>query len=159
MKSTIISMFIVLIVMITIPMFLFGDGDLAQKFGFGTGDAAENLRDKAPKNIRAVVTDKEFEVYKWVDEHGVTQFGGKPPQVGTASEKIILSPNANVIDAVKMPEKEALETAKPQVYSVGSPYSPDGMKKLVDDSMNVQEMLNQRQADQDKMMQGMFKQK
>ena len=151
MKSTIISMFIVLIVMITIPMFLFGDGDLAQKFGFGTGDAAENLRDKAPKNIRAVVTDKEFEVYKWVDE--------QPPQVGTASEKIILAPNANVIDAVKIPETEALATAKPQVYSVGSPYSPDGMKKLVDDSMNVQEMLNQRQADQDKMMQGMFKQK
>ncbi|MDH5613032.1 MAG: DUF4124 domain-containing protein [Gammaproteobacteria bacterium] len=161
MKSTIISMFIVLIVMVTLPMFLFGDGDLAQKFGFGNGgaDADNELFGKTPKNVRAVVTDKKVEVYKWVDEYGVTQFSNLPPQEGGGSEKIVLSPNTNIMDAVKIPEKEQEEEVKSQVFSLGSPYSPGGMKKMVDDSMAMQEQLNQRQADQDKMIQDMFKQK
>ncbi|MDT8451708.1 MAG: DUF4124 domain-containing protein [Gammaproteobacteria bacterium] len=92
MKSTIISMFIVLIVMIALPMFLFDNGDLAQKFGFGNGagsaEMVEDLRAKAPKNIQQVVTDQPVEVYKWVDEHGVTQFSNRPPEKSRESEKI-----------------------------------------------------------------------
>ena len=99
MKSTIISMFIVLIVLITIPMFLFGDGDLAQKFGFGAGGAAENLRDKTPKNIRALVTDKDVEVYKWKNE----EKWAKPPKKsewGTLITKV--APNNLMISGYKL---------------------------------------------------------
>lgn len=161
MKSTIISMFIVLIVMITVPMFLFGDGDFAQKFGFGggNGNVTEDLRDKAPKNIKAVVTDKKVEIYKWVDEHGVTQFSNTPPFEGGESEKIVLSPDTNVIDAIKIPEKEQKEAGGPTVFSLASPYSPGGMKKMIDDSQDIKEKLNQRQAEQDKMLQDLLKQK
>jgi hypothetical protein len=152
MKSTIISMFIVLIVMITVPMFLLGDGDMAKKFGFGgRGEEA-----KLPKNVQTVATDKELEIYKWADEYGVMQFSNMPPEDGK-SEMIILSPNTNVVDAFKIPEKEQEESAKPQVFSLGSPYSPGGMKKMVDDSLDLQKTLNERQAEQDKMMKDLFK--
>lgn len=162
MKSTIISMCIALMLMIVVPMVLFGDNEIAEKFGFGRGgksDTKEDLRDKLPKNIKAVVTDKEVEVYKWTDKHGVMQFSHLPPQDGTDSEKLVLSPNTNVMDAIKIPEKEKEEVAKPQVFSLGSPYSPGGMKKMVDDSSELKETLNQRQADQEKMLQDLFPQK
>ncbi len=161
MKSTIISMFIVLIVMITLPMFLFGNGDLAQKFGFGNGGAGEvieDLRAKAPKNIQTVVTDEKVEVYKWVDEHGVTQFSNRPPEMSGKSEKIVLSPDTNVISAVKIPEKEAEVAASPQVHSLSSPYSPGGMKKIMDEATGMQEKLDQRKLEQDKALQGLFPQ-
>ena len=162
MKSTIISMFIVLIVMITVPMFLLGDGDFAQKFGFGgggSGNEIEDLRAKAPKNVKEVVTDKKVEIYKWVDEHGVTQFSNTPPFEGGESEKIVLSPDINVMDAIKIPEEEQKVAAKPEVFSLGSPYSPDGMKKMIDDSQDVKETLNQRQAEQEKILQDILNQK
>lgn len=159
MKSTIISMFIVLIVMITLPMFLFGNGELAQKFGFGSGDdgeTIEELRVKAPKNIQTVVTDEQVEVYKWVDEHGVIQFSNRPPEKSRESEKIVLSPNTNIISAIRIPEKEPEAAASPQVHSLSSPYSPGGMKKIMDDATGMQEMLDQRRMEQDKALQGMF---
>jgi len=155
-------MFIVLIVLITVPMFLLSDSDFAKNFGLGGDDgidAKEDLQANVPKNIKAVVTDKEVEVYKWADEHGVMQFSSVPPQEGEDSEKIVLSPDTNVVDAFKIPEKEQEEVAEPRVYSLSSPYTPGGMKKMVEDSKDLQETLNQRQADQDKMMQDLFKQK
>ncbi len=161
MKSTIISMFIVLIVMITLPMILFENGDLAQKFGFGNGGAdetIEDLRDKAPRNIQAVVTDEKVEVYKWVDEHGVTQFSNRPPETSSKSEKIVLSPDINVISAIKVPEKEPEVAAGPQVNSLSSPYSPGGMKNILDEASGMQEKLDQRRLDQDKALQGLFQQ-
>lgn len=145
--------------MIVVPLFLFGDGDFAQKYGFGNGAGGgkKDLQDKTPKNIQAVVTDKKVEVYKWVDEHGVMQFSSTPPFEGGESEKIVLLPDTNIMDAIKIPEKEVEEAEKSQVFSLGNPYSPGGMKETVDDSKELQEKLNQRQAEQDKMMQEIFK--
>ena len=156
-------MFIVLILMITVPLLLFGDKEITQNFSFGFGGSSdgdmEDLKKKAPKNIKAVVTDKKVEVYKWTDEHGIMQFSSIPPQEGYTSEMMVLSPNTNVLDAVKIPEKEKPAELKQQVFNVGSAYTPSGMKKMVDDSSELQEKLNQRQADQDKMIQDLFPQK
>ena len=153
MKSTIISMIIVLILMIAVPLFLFGDGEFTKGFGSGSDSA------KIPENIEAVVTDKKVEVYKWVDEHGVMQFSSAPPFEGGESEKIVLLPDTNIMDAIKIPEKEVEEAGKSQVFSLGKPYSPGGMKEMVDESKELKEKLNQRQAEQDKMMQEIFKPK
>ena len=154
MKPTIISMFIVLIVMIAVPMLMFEDGRFVDRFGFFGGGSEKS--DKLPQNIQQVVTDKKVEVYKWVDEHGVTQFGQSPPEQGVESEKITLSPDTNVVDALKIAEEEPEIEEKPSVFSLGSPYSPGGMKDLVEDSINTQEMLNQRQTEQEQMMQDLF---
>lgn len=162
MKSTIISMFIVLIVLMIVPVFMFSDGDLLEKFGFGGGsgsvsDSVENLKAKAPKNLQNVTTDKKVEVYKWVDEHGVMQFSSTPPVDGGNSEKMVLSPNANVVDAVKIPAKEPEVESKSQVVNLSSPYSPSGMKDMIENTMKIQEQMNSQRADQDKMLQKMIK--
>ena len=159
MKSTIISMFIVLIVMITLPMYLLNDDNFAQKLGqiWGNGDGVTtDAQTNGPKNVKTVVTDKKIEVYKWMDEHGVMQFSNVPPE-SRESEMMVLSPETNVMDAIKIPEKEAELVGRPNVTSLGSPYSPDGMKKLVDESIEMKETLNQRQADQEKMIKDIFK--
>ena len=155
-------MFIVLLLMIVVPMVLFGDKDLIKKFGFSGGgkeDMTEDLQVKAPKNVQAVVTDKKVEVYKWEDEYGVMQFSNTPPFEGDDFEKMVLSPDTNIMDAIKVSEKEPDEITKPKVFSLSSPYSPGGMKKMVEDSTALQEQLNDRQAEQDKMIQDLFKQK
>ena len=161
MKSTIISMFIVMTLLIAIPVFLLGDGDFAKNFNFGTGSAGdeiEDLQEKAPKNVQAVVTDKKIEIYKWVDEYGVMQFSNTPPFGGDKFEKMVLSPDTNIMDAIKIPEKEEEAEAEQQIFSVGNPYSPDGMKKMIDDSENIKENLNLRQAEQESFLQDILNQ-
>lgn len=147
-------MFIVLIVMITLPMYLLNDDDFVQKLGqiWGNGDGvATDAQNNGPKNVKTVVTDKKVEVYKWIDEHGVMQFSHLKP-VSRESELMVLSPETNVMDAIKIPEKEPELIGKPKVTSLGSPYSPAGMKKLVDESIEMKDTINQRQADQEKML-------
>lgn len=158
MKSTIISMIIVLMVMVAVPMIFLGDGNLAERLGFGGFGGKEKPPAKLPKNIKAVITDKRVEVYTWVDEHGIKQFSNVPPQDGRESEMIVLSPNTNIIDAVKIPEQKTAVASTPKVYSIGNPYTPGGMKQVIDNSKDVQEMLNLRQAEQEQMMQELFPQ-
>ena len=160
MKSTIISMFIVMTLLIAIPVFLLGDGDFFKNFNFWAGSASddeiEDLQEKAPKNVQAVVTDKKIEIYKWVDEYGVMQFSSTPPFEVDKFEKMVLSPDTNIMDAIKIPEKEEEAEVRSQVYSLGNPYSPDGMKKMIDDSENIKETLNQRQAEQEGLLEELF---
>jgi len=160
MKSTIISMFIVMALLIAIPVFLLGEGDFAKNFNFGTGstsdDEIEDLQEKAPKNVQAVVTDKKIEVYKWVDEYGVMQFSNTPPFEGDKFEMMVLSPDINIVDAIKIPEEEQEAEAQPQVFNLGHPYSPEGMKKMIDDTENIRETLNQRQVEQESFLQGIL---
>ena len=158
MKSTIITMFIVLIVLMTVPALLYYNDDLAKKFGFGSTANSADDRAKTPKNIKAVVTDKKIDVYKWVDKHGVMQFSSTPPFEGGGFEMMELSPTTNVIDAYKAPKKEQEEASNPEVFNVGSPYSPGGMKEIVDESQNVRDKLNQRQAEQEKILQDLLEQ-
>lgn len=157
MKSTIISMIIVLIVMAGVPLLFLGDGNIAEKLGFGGSGNKAAAPAKLPKNIKTVVTDKKVEVYTWVNEHGIKQFSNTPPPEGGASEKMVLSPDTNIVDGFKAPVKETEVASRPKVFSVGNPYTPGGMKEVIDNTMDVRESMNQRQADQDKMMEDLFK--
>ena len=155
MKSTIISMLIVLMVMVAVPMFIMKDGDMLEKLGFG--GSTDNLKASAPKNVQAVKTDKRIEVYKWRDENGVMQFSQTPPQSGGSSEKMVLSPDTNVIDALKVTEKKEEAVSRGKVVSLRSPYSPGGVKDLIKGTKDVQQQLNEQQAQKEKMMKEMFK--
>lgn len=159
MKSTIISMLIVLVVMVVLPIIFLGDNDYAQRLGFdGFGKKGNAITSaKLPKNVKTVVTDKRVEVYTWVNEQGIKQYSNTPPPEGGASEKIVLTPGTNVIEGLKVPEEETEVASGSRVFSVGNPYTPGGMKEVIDNAKDVQELMNQRQADQEKMMQGIFK--
>ena len=107
---------------------------------------------KGAKNLSGVVTDEKVRVYKWRDENGVIQFGNEPPLSSSIdSEQIMLDPNSNVIQAVKVAEKE--EEVKSVVKTESAnPYSVNGMKKVVDDANDVEEVLHRRHAEHQKMM-------
>lgn len=156
MKSTIISMLIVLCVMAVVPMFLFGDKDLMSRFGFGPKDELSELRAKAPKNFTSVTTDKQVTVYKWRDEFGVMQFSNTPPPEGGPADTVVLTPDTNVVKAIKMPEAEPEKKTGPVVMSTRSPYTPGGMKDLLDNTSQLKDTLNQQQMEQQKMMEQMF---
>jgi hypothetical protein len=156
MKSTLISMVIVLCVLAVVPMLLFGDKDLLAKFGFGPKDELSALRAKAPKNFSTVTTDKKVTVYKWRDEHGVMQFSNTPPEEGGVADKVELLPDANVVKAIKVPEAEPAKQTGPVVMSTRSPYTPGGMKDLLDNTAQLKDTLNQQQMEQQKMMEQMF---
>ena len=156
MKSTLISMIIVLCVLAVVPMILLGDKDLLARFGFGPKDELSELRAKAPKNFTTVTTDKKVTVYKWRDANGVLQFSNSPPPDGGDSDTVELRPDTNLVKAIKVPEEEPETKSGPVVMTTGNPYTPGGMKQMIDTTMQLKDTLNQQQQDQQKMMEQMF---
>jgi len=152
MKSTIISMIIVLCVLATIPMFLLGDGSMLAKFGLdafsGSGE-----RSKVPKNITSVTTDEKVQVYKWRDKYGVMQFTNTPPPETQLVEMVELTPNTNIVKAVEVEEDEPEQKRSgPAVMMTGNPYTPGGMKDLLDTTSSLAEGMNQKQLEQQQLM-------
>jgi len=93
--------------------------------------------------------------YKWNDAAGNVQFTTKPPPAGIEYTIKGFDPDANVIQAVKIPPKESApkdaksSEAKPdKAEESGSPYSKEGIEKLFKDAKNIEKMLNQRFKDQ-----------
>ena len=93
-------------------------------------------------------------VYRWNDREGTIHFTTEPPAEGIKFTLKGYDPNANVIQAVKLPEIE--EPAQPLTTDAtasseqnSSPdlenfYNKDDILKLFDDSKNIQQLLNQR---------------
>ena len=152
MKSTIISMIIVLCVFAIIPMFLLGDDSVLAKFGLGAFSGSEE-RPKLPKNLTNVTTDEKVQVYKWRDKYGVMQFTNTPPPEAQQAELVELTPNTNIIKAVEVPEEEPEQKRTgPSVMMTGNPYTPGGMKDLLDTTSSLAEGMNQKQLEQQQLM-------
>ncbi len=153
MKFKIFSMLIILGVVSVMPMIYMGKFDPLSFFesGFSMGGSEfSKLKAKAPKNLSNAVTDEKVQVYKWRDENGVMQFSNTPPPTGGAAEQVVLDPNSNLMQAVKVPAEEEV---KQEVEAKSpSPYSVKGMKKVVDDARGVEELLQQRHEGQQEMI-------
>jgi len=119
------------------------------------GTGSDDFRLKAPKNVKAVTTDKDVEVYKWRDERGVMHFGEAPPDLSGKAEKITLKANQNVVDAMVVKKEEDRAVSEVQHVDMGNPYSPQGMVQMLDQTKALTESLNKQQAEKQKMMEGM----
>lgn len=151
MKSTIISIAIVLCVLAIAPLLLLGDGGLLATYGLDVFNGS-NAHTKAPKNLTNVTTDKKVQVYRWRDEHGVMQFSSTPPPETQQAEVVELAPNTNIIKAVEVPEEEPGEQGSgPNVMTVGSQHTSGGIKDLLD-STSLTEQMNEKQQEQQKLM-------
>lgn len=151
MKSKIFFLLLTLVVMAITPMIYMGKFNPLAILGPGftmETSAHKNLKASAPKNLSSVVTDEKVEVYKWRDENGVMQFSNTPPPTDSRAERVVLDPNSNLMQAVKVPVKEEPEEKKVEQTQAPSPYSPKGMKKVMDDVKNVENMMQQRQQQQ-----------
>ena len=151
MKSKIFFLLLTLVVMAITPMIYMGKFNPLAILGPGftmETTAHKKLKASAPKNLSSVVTDEKVEVYKWRDENGVMQFSNTPPPTDSRAEKVVLDPNSNLMQAVKVPVKEEPEEKKVEQTQAPSPYSPKTMKKVMDDVKNVENMMQQRQQQQ-----------
>jgi len=154
MKLKILFMLITLGVLSVAPMIYMGKLDPMAFFdsGLSKGSSEFNkLKASVPKNLSSVVTDKKVKVYKWRDKNGVMQFSNTPPVDGTQAEQIELNPDKNLMQAVKVPVKEEKEQEVAKVEKP-NPYSVKGMKKVMDDARGIEELLQKRQEEQQKMM-------
>ena len=152
MKSTIISMIIVLCVLAIIPTFLIGDKSVLARFGLDVFDGSGGAP-KVPKNITNVTTDEKVQVYKWRDEYGVMQFTNTPPPETSQAEMVELTPNTNIVKAIEIPEEKPEQVSGgPKVMTVGNPYTPGGMKDLLETTSSLSEQMNQKQMEQQQLM-------
>lgn len=152
MKSTIISMIIVLCVFASIPMFLLKDGSVLAGFGSGVFSGPDE-RAKAPKNLTNVTTDEKVQVYKWRDQYGVMQFTNTPPPQTQQAELVELKPDTNIIKAIEVPEeKPEQKHGGPAVMMTGNPYTPGGMKDLLDITSSLATDMSQKQMEQQQLM-------
>ena len=76
------------------------------------------------------------------------QFSNTPPPTVGNAEQVTLDPNSNLVQAVKVPEKE--EPVASAEEGQPSPYSVKGMKKVMDDARGVEDLLQQRHEAQHK---------
>jgi len=153
MKLKILAMLVTLGILSVTPMIYMGKFDPMSFLSSGLdsgGSGFAKLKAKAPKNLSSVVTDERVQVYKWRDENGVMQFSNTPPPTVSDAEKIVLDPNSNLVQAVKVPEKE--QPNEVAQMKTPSPYSVKGMKKVMDDAKGVEGLLQQRHEDQQKML-------
>ena len=92
--------------------------------------------------------------YKWYDAEGSVQYTTEPPADGIEYTVKGYDPNTNVIQSVKIPVAEA---AQDEPVSTGkttnalpemSPYDAESVKKLFEDTHNIEKLLNQRYQNQ-----------
>lgn len=94
--------------------------------------------------------------YKWYDSDGSIQFTSEPPPEGIEYTLKGFDPDTNVIQAVKVPSKESgsdestpAQSKSTDPEEIGIPYSQDRIKKLFEDTKNIEKLLQQRSQDQD----------
>ena len=156
MKSTIISMLIVMVLMVALPMIFLSDHKLPDLSGLHLARPGASGGVKLSSGIADVTTDKQVHIYRWRDAHGILQLSNTKPK-GVDAEEVDLKPNLSSMDPVK-PLSEDLTTtasgksAAPATPAPGlsNPYTPDGMKQLVEQAGELKKVLSQQQADQEK---------
>jgi hypothetical protein len=152
MKATLISMVIVLCVLATVPLFMFGDRGMLARFGIDLAGESE-MRAKTPKNLTQVTTDQKVQVYRWRDEYGVMQFTNTPPPAGLQAEIIELTPNTNIVKAVEVPaENDEQQGSGPKVMSTGNPYTPGGMMDMLEATAGVKDGMDEKQLEQQQLI-------
>ena len=94
--------------------------------------------------------------YKWYDIEGNVQFTTEPPTDGIEFTIKGFDPDTNLIQSVKVPTEESgPEESRPTQQKIddpediGNPYSQENIKKLFEDTKDIEKMLKQRFQDQD----------
>lgn len=147
-----------IIIAILLPFSLLKGKDGKPLMNFGDLKLPEVSLPDMPgsKNIGTAVIGDSNSIYEWKDEEGNLQFSNMPPAEGIEYTVKEYDPNTNVIQAVEVPDKEP-ESASSEPHSsqetepVGGTgiYSPEKIKKLIDDAKNVENLLNDRLKQQE----------
>jgi hypothetical protein len=131
-----------------IPMWLDKTMARIERFKQGASEALGSAKAPVTQDASAGI------IYKWTDAGGFLQFTDVPPPEGIQAEIIKVDPNTNLIPAVAapQPESEALPVAAapteqdktPASPDMPFPYTPDQIKKTMDDARKAQQMMNDK---------------
>ncbi|VAW63866.1 hypothetical protein MNBD_GAMMA10-666 [hydrothermal vent metagenome] len=120
--------------------------------GFELPGVVEEATDKLD-GIGNSITQEDVTVYQWVDDKGITHYGGTPPTGQGEYEKKTISANTNLMQAQKAPQQEEEKPGKrSRVAKIGSIYSPEGIKDTIDSAKDLQGEANERAAEQEKIL-------
>lgn len=114
-----------------------------------------NMMDSArPSNIAktaqsAVEGEPEKLFFKWKMPDGQTHFGDKP-SVGALNIEVIRGKDlrGNTVAATKIPEPEPEKPQASNDANIPNPYSPEGVKEIMDKAKNVQKLMDERMQQQ-----------
>ncbi|HHO59734.1 MAG TPA: DUF4124 domain-containing protein [Thiotrichales bacterium] len=153
MKFKIFSMLGTLTVLAILPLIYMGKINPMALFN---GDAlnTDRLGSEFSKLKRKVSgsSAENVTVYKWKDAHGTTQFGSNPPADAVDIQTLSINQNKNIIDPVKVPPKVEKTGSSAPGAKMPNPYSIKGMKKVMDDARGVEDLLQKRADEQEKML-------
>ena len=139
---------------------------------FKSHGVKESLSDKATQfketinekldAIPSITGNSKSTLYKWRDEKGQLNYTNDPPPKGIKFEKIILDSRTNVIPSIKSSKNTEVETSKPsptmqteRTHSFNKPsdlYSPEGIEQLINQAKDVQNLVDERYKNQQKMI-------
>lgn len=147
MKMSIFSMLFVLVLLAIAPIVYFNGG--FSDMGFNAPAPKKEIQ------YNSVSTDKDVTVYKWKDANGVWQYGSMPPAGQANVESMDLRRDTNVMKAIPLEDEKVAEKKGGKVVSMGiskdaleNPYKPENVKELMDNTMNIQDMLDSRAENQ-----------
>ena len=109
-------------------------------------------------SLPTIRVPKTETAYKWKDENGVIHYSSEPPSGDQLAEKLDVNPDTNLVQGVaiqKKPEQmtkneEDKREIQPSMPS-GNIYKPETIQKLMNDANEVQEKLNERYENLEKM--------
>ncbi len=105
----------------------------------------------------AVEGEPEKLFFKWKTLDGQTHFGDKPSADAQGIEVIRGKDlRGNTVAATKIPEPEPEPEKEQQATNSGmaNPYSPEGVKEMMDKAKNVQKLMDDRMKQNEEMMKG-----
>jgi len=115
-------------------------------------DLTNSLSDKFT-SIKKKTTADDTYLYKWRDANGVIHYTSEKPAEGIDYDSIKLKNDVNVIPAVptvsksEITDKEPVQQRSPKLPSTELPtnvYSPEGIKNLLNQAKNVQNLVNEQ---------------
>jgi len=110
---------------------------------------------KGITRIENAVVDKDVTVYQWVDDKGTTHYGSAPPTGQGHYTKKEIHTDTNLLNAFQAPEPEEKPTQKSRSSQVGSVYSPEAVEKLMDDAKGIEDLLEERTKEQNKILENL----
>ena len=155
MKFKIFTMLVTLGILSVVPMIYMGKFDSMAFFDSSLSKGAsefKNLKAKVPSSLSNGGTKEKVQVYKWRDKNGIMKFSDAPPPTVTNAEHVLVDPNKNLVQAIKIPEKKEPEPEAVAKTKLPNPYSVKGMKKVMNEAKGIEELLQKRHEEQQKMM-------
>ncbi len=117
------------------------------------------MPDLSAPDIKSIANGGKTTAYKWKDENGVIHYSSEPPPEQQQVEVLEVDGNVNLVQGLREQEEIPGPSQNPEGtidMPSGNVYSPENIQKLIRDAKEVQQKLNERYSEQEKIMSGEY---